>query len=119
MASTAPQQAPRTRAEELRALMDEDQATTVVDVRQPASYNSSPLTILGAVRIPPDEIAQRYREIPPDQPVVTFCTGPHETTSARVARFLLEHGYRHVSALQGGFNTWEALGYPTEEKSGA
>jgi len=35
-----------------------------------------------------------------------------------VAQFLLNHGYHDVSALKGGFNAWEVLGYPTEDKSG-
>jgi rhodanese-related sulfurtransferase len=34
-----------------------------------------------------------------------------------VAQFLLDHGYQHVYALKGGFDAWEALGYPTEDKS--
>jgi rhodanese-related sulfurtransferase len=74
MASTAPQNVPRMTPEKLKALIDTEQAISIVDVRQPAAYNSSPLTILGAIRIPPDEIPQRYQEIPRNQPVITFCT---------------------------------------------
>jgi len=73
MASTAPQHIPQISPEAVRARMDEGRAVTVIDVRQPAAYNSSPLTILGALRLPPDEISQRYREIPADHPIVTFC----------------------------------------------
>lgn len=68
------QAVPRIIPEALKALMDTGQAVTIVDVRQPEAYFESPLTILGAIRIPPDEIAQRYQEIPRDHLVVTFCT---------------------------------------------
>lgn len=117
MASTAPQQVRRASPAELLALMDEGQPVTVVDVCQPPSYDSSLLTILGAIRIPLDEIARRYREISPDHPVITFCACRREATSAWVTQFLLNHGYRHVWALQAGFDAWEALEYPAEERS--
>jgi len=58
----------------LKALIDQRRTVTIVDVRQPAAYFESPLTILGAIQIPPDEIENRFREIPRDELVVTFCT---------------------------------------------
>jgi rhodanese-related sulfurtransferase len=33
-----------------------------------------------------------------------------------VARGLSDRGYRSVYALKGGFDAWEAAGYPTESK---
>lgn len=68
------QQVPRITPEALKALIDQGQSVTIVDVRQPDAYIQSPLTILGAIRIPPDEIENRLREIPRGELVVTFCT---------------------------------------------
>ena len=69
-----PQTVPRITPEALKARMDTGQAMIVVDVRQPGSYFESPLTILGAMRLPPDEIARRSQDIPRGDLVVTFCT---------------------------------------------
>ncbi|MGH2457913.1 MAG: rhodanese-like domain-containing protein [Chloroflexota bacterium] len=68
------QSVPRITPEALKALIDQHRTVTIVDVRQPGAYFESPLTILGAIRIPPDQIDQRFQEIPRDHLVVTFCT---------------------------------------------
>jgi 3-mercaptopyruvate sulfurtransferase SseA len=31
-----------------------------------------------------------------------------------MARLLIDRGYRHVRPLLGGFDAWQALGYPVE-----
>jgi len=107
------QAVPRISPEALAALIDTGQALTIVDVRPPEAFFESALTILGAIQIPPDEIPRRYHEIPRDRLVVAFCEGPPETESTRAAQFLVSHGYSNVKVLEGGFNAWEALGYPT------
>lgn len=107
------QEVPRITAEALKALMDTRQAVEIIDVRLPDAYFSSPVTILGALRIPPDQISQWYQSIPRAPLIVTFCTERHEAVSVRVAHYLLSHGFPHVEVLQGGFYAWEALGYPT------
>ncbi len=108
---------PRIRPEALKALMDTGQAVTIVDAREAEDYFSSPLTILGAIQVPPDQIAQFYCQIPREQPVVVFCEGPPGGASTRVAQFLRSHGYADVRVLDGGFTAWEAFGYPTEPRS--
>lgn len=108
---------PRIRPEALKALLDMGQAVTVVDVREAEDYFASPLTILGALQIPPEQIDRHFQQIPRDHPVVLFCEGPREATSTRVARFLVSHGYPDVRVLEGGFNAWEAFGYPTEPRN--
>ncbi len=60
--------------EELKRRLDQRGNVVVVDVRQPGSYLADPYEIPGAVRIPPDELAQHYRSLPRDAQIVTFCT---------------------------------------------
>lgn len=105
------------RPEALMALMDENQPVTVLDVRDPEGYFSSPLTILGAYRYPPDQIDRFYQQLPRDRLVVVVCDSPHQQTSTRVAQFLASHGFADVRVLEGGFNAWEALEYPTQPRN--
>ena len=37
-----------------------------------------------------------------------------EASAARVARLLLDRGYRNVRPLEGGFDAWLEAGLPTE-----
>jgi rhodanese-related sulfurtransferase len=37
-----------------------------------------------------------------------------EHSSAGAARLLLDHGFKKVTAILGGFTTWEDAGYPVE-----
>lgn len=101
------------RPEALKALMDEMRAVTVVDVRDPATFFSSPLTILGAIKIAPSEFAQRIAEIRRDQPIVLFGAGPQDPSGPRCANLLAQHGYRDVAVLEDGWNGWIARDYPT------
>src|SRR2546427_11818504 len=54
----------------------------------------------GALRIPPEEIADRLDELPPTGEVIAFCTCPDDATSARVARMLRARS-RTAWALRG------------------
>jgi rhodanese-related sulfurtransferase len=44
--------------------------------------------------------------IPRDRGVITYCTCPHEESSARVANFLIARGYADVHPLYGGIEAW-------------
>ena len=115
MAASAPA-IRRVTPQELLARLQSQQTVTILDVREPADYFSSPLTILGAIAIPPNEVARHLHEIPRDQLVVAFAGLPPEGASARVVRFLVARGYSRAAVLAGGFNAWEALDYPTMPK---
>lgn len=99
--------------EALKALMDRMQAVTIVDVREPAAFFSSPLTILGAMKIAPGAFAHRWVEIPRDDPVILFGADPHDPNGPRCANLLAQHSYPDVSVLQGGWNGWISRDYPT------
>ena len=58
---------------EAKARLDAGQAL-VLDVVSPAAWDQLDVAIAGALRIPPDELSRRYRELPKDREIVTYCT---------------------------------------------
>jgi rhodanese-related sulfurtransferase len=46
----------------------------ILDVVSSASYATMREAIAGAIRIPPEELAQRLGELPKSQTIVAYCT---------------------------------------------
>ena len=65
---------PRITKEQLRAKMEKGEDIIVLDVRTGMSYKGSDIKIKGAMRIPPDAIDMRYKELPMDKEIITYCT---------------------------------------------
>lgn len=65
--------AKKTLPKELKKQMDGGLSPTVLDVRQPSHVEKDPSSVPGSLRIPPDEVDKRIREIPPDKEVVVYC----------------------------------------------
>jgi len=40
-----------------------------------------------------------------------YCTCPSEASAARVAKILMNHGFKRVRPLLGGLDAWVAAGY--------
>ncbi len=74
----------------------------LLDVRQPAEYRSGHLP--GAVFIPLPELLDRFGELDPSKPVVTYCRSGNRSRSA--AAFLLTEGFTLVYSLDGGIMAW-------------
>ena len=64
----------RITVEELKARLDRGEKITILDVRQPGSYNSSDSKIKGSIRIPPAEMAENISRLPMGGEIVTYCT---------------------------------------------
>jgi membrane protein DedA with SNARE-associated domain len=60
--------------EELFEKVSAGEKLTVVDLRGLIEFEADPVTVAGAIRMLPDEIEQRYQEIPRDRDVVLYCT---------------------------------------------
>jgi rhodanese-related sulfurtransferase len=60
--------------QELKAKMDKGEGLVVVDVRTGKDYEGSKIKIKGAVRIPIVQLEERYRELPMDKEIITYCT---------------------------------------------
>jgi len=50
-----------------------------------------------------------------DTEVIVYCACPNEASAARVAKKLMERGYRRVRPLTGGIDAWVAAGYNIDE----
>jgi S1-C subfamily serine protease/rhodanese-related sulfurtransferase len=99
--------------------MGQGHAPLLLDTRLGTDYETSPLSLPGAVRLDPDQIAAGPMSLAADrqQLIVTFCTSPEERTSAHVARLLRRQGWRHVRVLKGGLGAWANARLPVETKS--
>lgn len=65
---------PRITKEELKAKIGNGEGVVVLDVRAKGSYEGSNIKIKGAIRIAPEEIEARYKELPQDREIVAYCT---------------------------------------------
>jgi membrane protein DedA with SNARE-associated domain len=60
--------------QELWDLMRSGNALSVVDLRHLPDVEAAPYTIPGALRMSPDEVAQRHRELPRDRDLILYCS---------------------------------------------
>jgi len=105
---------------ELYDLMQAGAAPIVVDVRSPTARALEPHWIPGALHVPLDEVAKHIGDLPRDRDIILYCACPSEASAARVARILMNHGFKKVRPLHGGLDAWRAAGYAvvgTKEQS--
>lgn len=106
----------RITVDEAKERMDRGEPLMFIDSRSSDAWARASLKLPRAVRIPASEIEKHLKEITPGRTIITYCTCPHEASSARVAQKLLDHGIKNVHPLYGGFDAWERTGYPVEPK---
>ncbi|MDR3635684.1 MAG: rhodanese-like domain-containing protein [Isosphaeraceae bacterium] len=107
------QPVPRITREALQQRLDQKEAVTLLDVRQPSQLTGDRRTLPRAVVMPPDKVERRHAELPADREIVVYCACPNEETSGRVALWLRERGYQ-AYALTGGFDAWRDAGLPLD-----
>lgn len=86
----------------------------VLDVRPPAEYAAGHLP--QAINVPPDEIEERLRRLPPGHSVVAYCRGPLCAYADAAVRRLTAAG-RPAARLVDGLPEWAAAGLPLERAS--
>ena len=59
---------------DLKRRLDRGEETLVLDVRHAGTREDLPGSIPGSVRIPPEELPERYGELPRDRLIVAYCT---------------------------------------------
>lgn len=97
---------------ELATLLQQQPSPLILDVRSNSAFALEPRSIPSSLRVPPDEVTERLRDIGRDREVVLYCTCPNEATAARIAQLLMRHGFRRVRPLLGGLDAWIAAGHP-------
>ncbi len=65
---------PRITVQELKAKMDKGEDLVILDVRTGNDYEGSKIKIKGAVRMSIVNIEDRYKQLPKDKEIVTYCT---------------------------------------------
>lgn len=94
-------------ADQLTTMLDKKDFF-LVDVHVP---NEGRLPQLDA-RIPFDQITQRLDQLPADKSVKIVITCRSGRMSAQASSALADLGYTNIYNLEGGFNAWQAKGYP-------
>jgi membrane protein DedA with SNARE-associated domain/rhodanese-related sulfurtransferase len=105
--------------EELKDKLETGVEVVIVDLRVPLDFAAAPLTLPGAIRVAPEEMADRHTEIPRDCDVVLYCSCPDEFTSTRAALLLKTYGIHRVRPLAGGYDTWLQKQFPLAPVAGA
>jgi membrane protein DedA with SNARE-associated domain/rhodanese-related sulfurtransferase len=96
---------------ELYDLIQAGAKPVIVDVRSATARALEPHFIPGALNIPLDDVARHIKDLPRDREIILYCACPSEASAARVARILMNHGFKKVRPLHGGLDAWVAAGY--------
>lgn len=104
---------------ELDQLVKAGQQVIMLDVRTERSIETSETQVKGAVRLPPDFVLARARELklPKDAWLIAYCACSNEATSGRVAQDLRQAGWPNARALIGGWDAWQQAGLPVEPRT--
>ena len=96
---------------ELYDLIQTGAQPIIVDVRSHTAKSLDPRSIPGARHVPVDEVGRHVSDLPRDRDIVLYCTCPNEASAARVAKILMNHGFKRVRPLHGGLDAWVAAGH--------
>jgi membrane protein DedA with SNARE-associated domain/rhodanese-related sulfurtransferase len=99
---------------DLYELIEGGAAPVILDVRSITARELEPRWIPGALHVPLQDVAKQLKELPRDREIILYCTCPSEASAARVARILINHGFKRVRPLHGGLDAWVAAGYSVE-----
>ena len=102
---------------DLFALIQAGGAPVIVDVRSFTARALEPRWIPGARHVPLQDVASHLKDLPRDREIILYCTCPSEATAARVAKILMNHGFKRVRPLHGGLDAWVAAGYAVEQSA--
>ena len=99
---------------DLYALIEAGEQPIVVDVRSQTARTLQPRWIPGAIHVPVDDVGRHIADLPRDREIVVYCTCPSEASAARVAKQLINHGFKEVRPLYGGLDAWIEAGYAVD-----
>ena len=96
---------------ELHDLIQNGTQPLIIDVRSATARELEPHWIPGAVAISMAEVDAHLKDLPRDRDIILYCTCPSEASAARVAKMLMNRGFKRVRPLQGGLEAWVAAGH--------
>jgi len=83
----------------------------IIDVRP--THLQADGRIPGAIMMSVDTVDAVVLDAPLDGEIILYCACPNEVTSAKVAKLLMNKGYRRVRPLTGGIDAWINAGHKT------
>jgi rhodanese-related sulfurtransferase len=86
-------------------------APLLVDVREANEFVQ--VRAKGAVPLPLSSFLARYRELPPDRPLLLICASGSRSFGA--ADYLVRNGFPNVANVQGGTIAWARAGLPLRQ----
>ena len=86
----------------------------LLDMRDREDYRRG--HIKGAVSMPLEDIDKRYRDLPRDKDIVTYCYNQYCHLSTQGALKLVEHGIP-AKEMNIGWSEWVKLGNPSHDES--
>ena len=95
---------PQISAPELKRRLDAGEEVFILDVREPAEYQSANL---GGKLIPLNTLPARLMELDREREIVVHCHSGMR--SQRAAEFLRQSGFDRVTNLAGGILAWGAV----------
>jgi len=104
----------RITVDELHLLISAGADPVILDVRSAASRQLDGRSIPGARPVDIAAPEAQLRGVPKASEIVVYCSCPSEASAARVARLLMDHGFKRVRPLAGGIDAWETAGHELE-----
>lgn len=95
--------------EDFKQEFDRGADMIVLDARPKQDYDLDHIT--GAISMPFFEVEQRYKELPQDTWIVTYCACPR-AEAEEAASILQGKGFKKVKVLYEGYFEWLAREYP-------
>lgn len=100
----------------LRNKLESGEQIVIVDARSEEDWQKSDVKLPGAMRISPEDIND-VTSVGDANAIVVYCACPDNAMSEKVAKRLMTAGRLNVSILDGGFDAWQAIDYPLENKT--
>ncbi len=104
----------RVTVDELQMMMKRERGARIIDVRSALSQQTTG-RIPGAITVDVEKFRADLLAVPPESEVVIYCACPNEYTAAKLAKILMQHGFKRVHPLLGGIDAWIAAGHPVEK----
>jgi membrane protein DedA with SNARE-associated domain/rhodanese-related sulfurtransferase len=104
----------RVTVDELHDMMERERVGKIIDVRSPLTQAQTG-RIPGAITVDVKNLRVDLLAVEPDREVIVYCACPNEYTAAKLAKILMQHGFKQVRPLLGGIDAWIAAGHPVEK----
>ena len=91
-------------------VMTKKPGTVLLDVRSPEEFNGTAQDnfgrLKGAINVPVQDLESRLDELSKykDKDIIVYCSHSHR--SPRASYILTQHGFNHVTNMEGGMSVW-------------